>query len=302
MRRGFTMVELIMTIVIMSILAGGAYVSLAKLFTRSAQSKAVSDLSFDSVLISHQIAALLSQRVPSTVIGYDPVQNKFESVYTISDSYPVLEWIANDYEGFQSGMYSSFIDLDRSDRDQNMLYSPDTDINATNRAVIFAGAFDEGDITYDPTDFQNAFGWHENNSSKIFELNSTSTGPNLYLKTRPPVVYEKYTLVKTAYTIARHGDIKQDATCIQDLGLSGTIGDNTLFLFYDYQPWKGETFCADPNGTRKEGNVTILSTEVSGFSTDFVNDNLQFSITLGRVIKKPGKDFNVTISKQKVIY
>ena len=302
MRRGFTMVELIMTIVIMGILAGGAYISLTKLFTRSAQSKAVSDLSFDSVLISRQIAALLSQRIPSTVIGYDPVQNKFESVYSTSDSYPILEWIANDYEGLQSGMYSSFIDLDKSNRNQKMLYSPDTDINATDRAVMFAGAFDEGDIAYNQNDFNNSFGWHGNNNNKIFELNSSSTGTNLYLQTRPPVIYEKYALIKTAYAIARYETVKPDAPCIHDLELDNIIGKNTLFLFYDYQPWKGETFCADPNGVVKTGHVTILSTEASGFSTDFINDDLQFSITLERVIKKPGKDFNVTISKQKVIY
>jgi len=303
MKRGFTMVELIITIVIMGILSAGAYISLTKLFTRSAQSKAISDLSFESVLISHQIGALLAQRVPSTVIGYDPTQNKFESVYALSDKYPVLEWIANDNEGLQSGMFSGFIDLDRSDKENNMLYSPNTDINATNRAVIFAGAFDEGDITYDQTVFQNAFGWHEHNSSKIFELNtSSSTHENLYLTTKPAVVYEKYTLVKSAFAIARYEDIEQNASCIQTLGLDNTIGNNTLFLFYNYRPWRGETFCADPNGSDQNGSVTILSTETGAFSADFVNDNLQFTLTLERTIKKPGKDFNVTISKRKVIY
>ena len=40
MKKAFTMVELIVSIVIMGILAGGTYISLAALYTKSAKSKA----------------------------------------------------------------------------------------------------------------------------------------------------------------------------------------------------------------------------------------------------------------------
>ena len=301
MRRAFTMVELIMTIVIMGILAAGAYVSLAKLFAKSARTKAITELSLESTLITNQIAGLLRDRIPSTVIGYDPAGG-FESIYTISKTYPIMEWISADSDALLAGMYSGFVDLDRCDRDTDMLYSPATDINATDRALIFAGAYDEGDVAYDAAEFNASFGWHGNTHTKIYELNATSSGNDIYLRTRPAVVYEKYSLVRSAYAIARYPDIKQDAACIQSLGLDSVISDKTLFLFYGYRPWKGETFCADPNGTQREGNVTILSDEASGFEADYIDGNLQFSLTLERTIRRPGKDLNITISKQQVVY
>ena len=302
-KAAFTMVELIMTIVVLGILASGAYVFASKLFYRSAKTKAISELSMQSALISAQISELLKNRIPSTVIGYDSINDKFESIYTITNSYPILEWIGVDYEGLKNGDYSGFVDFDKCNKSQNLIYSPSSDINATNRALVFAGSFDEGSVVYDEADFNSSFGWHSNNADKIFDLNqSASSGTNLYLQKTPDVIYEKYSLVKSAYAVARYGDIKTDALCINDLNLSKTIGDKTLFLFYDYRPWRGESFCADPNSINASGKVTILSTDASGFEVDFVNENLQFNLSLNRIIKKPGKDLNLTISKQKVIF
>ncbi len=303
MRRAFTMVELIMTIVIMGILAGGAYVSLAKLFAKSARTQAISQLSLESTIVASQITGLLRERVPASVIGYDPATGNFESVYTLSSTYPVLEWISTDFQGRKRGMFSGFADLDRCDRTQNLIYTPASDINATGRALIFAGAFDEGDVVYDAAEFNNSFGWHGKSADKVYELNATSSGENIYLTKKPDVVYEKYSLVDTAYAVARYGDIKADAACIDRLGLGSSIGEKRLFLFYNFHPWKGETFCADPNSSATpEGNVTVLSNDAVGFAADFIDGNLQFRLSLGRTVRKPGNDLNVTISKEKVVY
>ncbi len=292
-----------MTIVIMGILAAGAYISVSKLFYKSSKTKAISDLSLESTLVSTQITGLLKNRVPSTVIGYDSTNANFESIYTITSSYPILEWIGVDYEGLKNGDYSGFIDFDKCDKNQNLIYSPSSDVNATSRALIFAGAFDEGSIVYDEADFNTSFGWHSNSANKIFDLNeTTSSGTDIYLLNKPEVIYEKYSLVKSAFAIARYNDIKSDASCINDLNLSNNIGERTLFLFYDFKPWKGESFCADPNSLSQSGKVTILSNETSGFEVDFINENLQFNLSLSRTIRKPGKDLNITISKQKVVF
>ncbi len=302
-RSAFTMIELIMTIVIMGILAAGAYVSVSKLFYKSSKTKAISDLSLESTLVSTQITGLLKNRIPSTVIGYDSANANFESIYTITSSYPILEWIGVDYDSLKRGDYSGFVDFDKCDKSQNLIYSPSSDVNATNRALIFAGAFDEGSIVYDEADFNASFGWHSNSAKKIFDLNqTTSSGKNIYLSTTPEVIYEKYSLVKSAFAIARYNDVKSDAVCISDLNLSNKLGEKTLFLFYDFKPWKGESFCADPNALQQSGKVTILSNEASGFEVDFVNGNLQFNLSLSKIVRKPGKDLNITISKQKVVF
>ena len=291
MKRAFTMVELIMTIIIMGILAGGTYISLAQLYTKSAKSKAISELSFDSTLISNQISALLSYRVPSTVIGYDSNTSNFISIYILDKQYNILEWIGTDFERYKAGKYSSFVDFEKSDKDKNMIYSPDTtDINSS--ALIFAGSFDEGGVVYGD-DFNNSFGWHGNSSNKIFEINATSTGNELGLSTPPSKIYEKYYLLKSAYAIAKYDNNISSCTSIVNSSITAT--DKTLLFFYNYKPWKGETFCND-------ANVTILSNETKGFEIDFVNGNLQFNITLEREIRKKGKDLQIQISKQKVVF
>ena len=142
MRRGFSMIELIMTMVVMGILAGGAYISISKLYTKKAKVKAINELSFDSSRISNQISALLAFRIPASVIGYDMQTGTFESIYTMSQTYNTLEWIGQDFESYKAKRYSGFIDFDASDKSTATLSSPNSDIDAilteeNNTALIF---------------------------------------------------------------------------------------------------------------------------------------------------------------------
>lgn len=288
-RSGFSMVELVTTIVLMGILSGGTYISLSKLYTKKNKAKAISELSFDSSRIANQISALLSYRVPSTVIGYDMSTGAFESIYTMSQQYGVLEWISQDFENYRAKHYSGFIDFDASDATANMLFSPDTNITKIpDAALLFAGSFDEGSVGYS-SDFSESFGWHRHNATQVFTINNASTDENLTLDTKPDTIYEKYFLASSAFAIARAEDV--NATCRASLDTE----DDTLLLYYNYKPWLGETFCDD-------ANVTILSNEASGFEIDFINGNLQFNITLEREIRKPGKNLSVKISKEKVVF
>ncbi len=289
MRRGFSMVELIMTIVLMGILSGGTYISLSKLYTKKAKAKAISELSFDSARITNQISALLSHRIPSTVIGYDMSNGTFESIYSLSQQYGVLEWISQDFENLRAKNYSGFIDFDACDVATKMLFSPDTNISKIpDAALIFAGSFDEGMGGY-ASDFSENFGWHKHHASQVFTINNASKDENLTLNTKPDTIYEKYFLASSAFAIARAEDV--NATCRASLETE----DDTLLLYYNYKPWLGETFCDD-------ANVTILSREASGFEVNFIDGSLQFKLTLERNIKKPGKNLNIKISKEKVVF
>jgi prepilin-type N-terminal cleavage/methylation domain-containing protein len=294
MRRGFSMIELIMTMVLMGILAGGAYISITKLYAKKAKVKAINELSLDSSRISSQISALLAYRIPASTIGYDMQTGTFESIYTMSQAYSTLEWIGEDFESYKAKQYSGFVDFDASDKTTARIASPNSDIDTilaedNNTALIFAGSFDEGDIDYGST-FINDFGWYHHTASLVYPIHNASQDSNITLLVKPTAIYEKYYLASSAYAITRAADV--NATCNLP---SGQITDNTLLLYYNYKPWLGETFCQD-------ANVTILSTEAKGFSVDFINGNLQFNLTLQRVVKKPGKDLNVTISKEKVVF
>ncbi len=294
-RGGFTMIELVTTIVIMGILAGGTYISLSKLYLKKARSKALSELSFDSARIANQISALLYERVPATAIGYDMTHDSFESIYSLSQQYGILEWISQDFENYKARYYSALIDFDACDKNTLMLTSPDTNITKVlnsdpDTALMFAGSFDEGDISYN-SDASDYFGWHGHQASHIFGIKPASKDENITLDTKPDTLYEKYYLVNQAFAIARASDINASCNSLQTLQTT----DNTLLLFYNYKPWKGENFCDD-------ANATILSSEAGGFEAAFVNGNLQFNLTLQRTIKNSGKKVRIEVSKEKVVF
>ncbi len=305
--RAFTLVEIIITIVILGILSAGTFVSLKHLYIKVAKSKTLSDFSSDSQVVVDQISALLYDRIPSSVIGYKS-DGTFGSIYNLASSYSIVEWIGIASEAQKAGYYSGFVDLNKSDKNTKTIYSPNIDTTSLNSvminkfnsassdlALIFAGSFDDGTLVLSD-DFNSSFGWHGNAHDKIEDISNISSNGITFVST-PDEIYEKYYLVDSAYAIARGADVNLSANCIKDLNKSDA---NTLFLFYNYRPWQNETFCADPNGNNQDGNVTILSYNVRGFEISLVNDSIKFSLTLQKHIR--GSENNVTISKQKVVF
>ncbi|MDD3325266.1 MAG: type II secretion system protein [Sulfurospirillaceae bacterium] len=315
-KKAFTLLEMIVTIVILAILSTGIFVSLKHLYIRSAKTKAMSNLSLDSQVISEQISALLYDRVPLSVIGYDGTTG-FESVYDLSITYPVLEWIGLARESFKKRDFSGFVDMDGSSEIQKRISTPKalnqqhildtlsakfggehTIATSDSIRLVFSGSFDDA-LVFSSADFNNSFGWHGNLRSKIYDFTILNDG-NITLAIKPNEIYEKYYLADSAYAIARGVDV--DISTCKDINDSNISTDNnTLFLFYNYRPWKGETFCGD-KGIKgaKYGNATILSQNASGFEAGVINGTLYFSLTLSKEIK--GSENNVTISKQKVVF
>ncbi len=306
--KAFTLVEIIITIVIMGILSAGTLISIKHLYLKVAKSKTISDLSSDSQVVTDQISALLYNRVPSSVIGYKN-NGTFDSIYNLNSTYNVVEWIGVASEAQKAGYYSGFVDLNRSDRATNTIYSPDinktalsgvivdkfSDVNSSDFALVFAGSFDDGSLALS-SDFNSSFGWHGNLHNQIETIKRINDN-NITFASTPKEIYEKYYLVDSAYAIARGVDINLNANCIKKLNRSDA---NTLFLFYNYRPWQGKTFCADSNGVKQDGNVTILSFNTKGFEAVLENDSIRFSVTLQKHIK--GSENNITISKQKVVF
>lgn len=293
MKHAFTLVEIIITIVIMGILAGGTFVSLKHLYTRSAKSKAISELSFTSQIVADQIAALLYDRVPSTVIG-SKTDGSFEPISSINTAdFKILEWIGTSVEAHKAGYYSGFIDLDASNRDTNTTVSFDLNASEINSlhvkkfgsiaakdiALIFAGSFDDASLSAS-SDFNTSFGWHNSSAKLIYTFSIIDN--NISFDTRPDEIYEKYYLADSAYAVVRGADIN----------CAGTFTADNLYLFYDYRPWKSQKFC--------DGNHTVLAENVKGFEAGVINNSLYFSLTLEKELR--GADANVTISKQKVVF
>jgi prepilin-type N-terminal cleavage/methylation domain-containing protein len=293
-KRGFTLLELIMVIVIISFLSTATFKALKTILIRSYKAKEITKLSIELQIVTNQISNYLHTRIPATTIGYDG--SDFEYIGDLTSSKPILEWISFDNNKLLSGDYSGFLDMNNSDYSSNTIDIDNNNLSST-QYIIFAGSFDRG--SSDLNDYNNSFGWHGNNHNNIFKLiNIDSDGNATIDSTQPKFIYEKYFILKSAYTIARGADIDQSATCIDNLNISNKDINDTLFLFYDYKPWDGETFCSDSNGN-PGGSVAILMQNVQGFRFEEIDHTIRLSIDVNKSIK--GSSSPIHISKMKVV-
>ena len=298
MRRSFTLMEIIVVVVIVSILSVATFKALATIKIRSLKAKEMTRLSLQSQIVLDALAQRLRARIPATVIGYDPASGSFRYIWQIlpNQTYPILEWIGFDEENLSLGMYSGFVDMKRSITDYSD-YSLSTDITLSDlrpRALIFAGSFDQGLLS---EDMQNAFGWHGKRSDQAFDVRSHP--PHAITITdsvKPKWIYEKYYLAKSAYAVARGADIDKNAACLQGLD----VDSDTLLLFYDYRPWRGQTFCADPKGNGQSGKASILMRHVAGMSAIVRDGTLRITLDVNESLR--GTRIGVHFSKMKVVF
>ncbi len=311
MRRAFTLIEIVMTVAITGILALGTFKAMEALFIRAKKSEAVTRLSLRTQVVLDQLSQMLYSRIPASVIGYDPGDGSFAPLWDLSVSKPVLEWVGTAEEARVRRDFSGFVDMNASDPVADRLVSLLSHggrLDATERLkfpgggnvydsdrvrLVFAGSFDAGAVDGgDPTE---AFGWHGHGAAALLAMRMDDDG-NITIGGNPSFVYEKYYVADGAYAVARAADISKTAHCITAFG--DAVDDETLLLFYDYRPWKGETFCADPNGS-PAGRVTILAQEVTGFRAEWIDFTIRLAIDTRRTIRGSTP---VRIAKQKVVF
>ncbi len=304
----FTLLEMIFVVVISATLAMGSFKAMQALYLRSAKAKAVTDMTLRSQIVLDQIGVFLYNRIPNSVIGYDSTSGDCDPITELDDTktYTVLEWLGTMDDELLKGDYDGFIDLGDSNRTSHILATKDIskDLNSTDVNLIFAGAFDEG-AEESSKACGGAFGLHHTDSNLSFSVSIDNNSTKLTddNDSQPEYIYEKYYLTNTAYAITRGENLTQN-----DLENNCDNGNyvfppdinftNTLFLFYAYQPFAGNTFCGDSSGT-PDGNVSILATDVSAFEAIYVNDTIRINIDMNRSIRGSTP---VRISKQKVVF
>lgn len=291
MRAGFTLLEMIFVVVISGILSIGSFKAFSALYVRSAKAKAVTDLSLQSQLVLDQLSVLLYNRIPNSVIGYDG--SDCDPIEELNGNNVVLEWLGLADDALLQGFYDGFVDMNASSSPVLSTPNISTSINPTNMNLIFAGSFDDG--SEDIVACSGAFGWHGGGSSLSYGFSIPSANHIRFnAGDVPSVIYEKYYLTDGAYAVTRGEDITDISNC----GLNESDFKNfntTLFLFYEYYPYKGETYCGDGGS----GKVVVLAEDVSGFRASYVNDTIVLSIDMNRSIRGANA---VHISKQKAVF
>jgi len=315
-KRAFTLIEAIYVIVILSFILIGGFQIINKIYERNYIVKTTTKFEFNTQTLLDQISGIIYYRVPLSVIGYNQNTNNFKYIGEIEEDeeYPILEWIGYLNEAMVDMNLSGFVDLYESEKpiikaiDFNSAFINNilknkfkSDQNLTTlSAIIFAGSFDRGEESA-LVDYNNSFGWHQNEAKlvyKIYEYNQSGNDCNLTLKESngsnivSANIYEKFYLIDSAYAIALKKDLNLSKwNCNIS---SNNFKDNDLLLFYNYRPWKSETFCGDGG----DGNVTLISSNIKSFKVKKVNSHLEIKISM---FKSRG-DINITISKQKVAF
>ena len=316
MKKSFTLIEAILVIVILSFILIGGFQLIQKLYVRNYIAKQTGEFEFVSQQVLDQLSSVLYYRIPLSVIGYNQQSGEFKYIgyITSAENYPVLEWIGYLNDAMKESNLSGFADLYASKKPVLKAVDFNSDyineilhnkyLTAQNlndlTAVIFAGSFDRGSEGV-LNDYNNSFGWHGNRADFVYRIKSyNQTGNNCELNLTNydgsaidnAVIYEKFYLADSAYAVALKKDL-DPAKWNCNVSLDEFKDDDLLF-FYNYRPWLGETFCADGG----EGNVSLLSGNVSSFRVKKVNNHLELKIRM----QKSKADINISVSKQKVAF
>jgi prepilin-type N-terminal cleavage/methylation domain-containing protein len=246
----FTLIELIFVIVIMAIVGKFGVEFLIQVYNSYIFEKVNHNLQTNSAMAVELIAKKLQYRIKDSVIARTAIGNTPVPISDASGTgYTVLEWIGYDNEGFRgvtSPYWSGIIDLDNSNA--NILLSPDTNtskINSlilslsnnnsslSNAAIYFIGS--NSDVKRDfgwIADAANTT-WMQNQNGSMHPIKAVAGTDNQFQSSTATNfanidLYEYYQLAWTAYGIV-----------MENYDNNTHMG--TLRLYWDYQPWEGET-------------------------------------------------------------
>lgn len=283
-RKAFTFIELTFVILIIGILSKFGVEFLAQSYRNFISTKINNELQANSATAVEFIATRLQHRIKDSVIARVDANNSFQALAssTFDDNADILEWVGSDIDGYRGDdepYWSGVIDIDDSNASATVLISPQTnttkidtlindlsygtsDMNST--AIYFIGS--NTDIT--------GYGWNgaaltDQNTSVIHSVDNIVGQTNRYKPVRGDNgntntfadvdVYEYYKLTWTAYAVVHEdGDGDGDA--------------DDLVLYYNYQPWKGESY--DDNTT----DSALIMQNVSTFRFRSIGSTIKIQV------------------------
>jgi len=285
MRRGFSLIELVFVIVVMGILARFGTNLMMTAYEAYAQSSTNNRLQNDAELTLKQIANRLQYRIKDSIIARDLTlaAPNFRALSSANGAgFTAMEWIGYDIDGwlglnnnagFNSPTWSGFIDVDTPAAVNALNYLDSNGSNTANANTVITSlranpsttTFNNSAIFFTGanSDIITDYGWDglaetnqtitaahrvDANLTQVTQLVDGMGGTSNFAGTD---IYENYKLAWTAYSLAIEG--------------------TDLVLYYDYQPWEGETFAN--NGTR-----VLLLQNVDTFKFAAIGDTIRVQV------------------------
>jgi len=302
LKRAFTIIELIFTMVILGIVASIASGLIAKTYMGYNRANAINRANMQVELAITQIANRLDYAIGGTVVKRkSATSHEISAIDTAPEDYDVLEWIGWDKDGFNASRdittsrkpgWSGFCNINASSK--NSIVTPGSDLAFANTIIRKLSA---GQARFDNSkdnvaiffpgnyDYTNV-GYNGSNHNGVGIVTTYSNVPPT-LSIQPPAnnrITEHYKLAWSAYAIV---PVDINAT-----------GDDTfnLQLRYNFRPWKGKDYDST-TGVKKQ----ILAKNITVFKTYATQNRVHIKLCAKERI---GLNANSTISvcKEKVVF
>ena len=297
MKKAYTMIELVLVIVVMGIVASIGAEIVSKLYENYIYTKTSNKLQLQTELVLDQIAKRLTHRIKDSVIArYDNVTFRPLTSSDVNESYKILEWVGKSYESSlgntsEPAGWSGFVDLYSNDTNKSQvktsgshlgyasvviyaLSDGDIDINNSTSATPHAVIIFKGKDDYNVS----KYGWGGNgtdDANYTYNIKADGNDTLKILDKNITTAYEQYDLAWSAYAIAPEGN---------------KTNDFNLTLYYNFQPWDGESY--------SDGNHSTLMEHVSTFR--FLQSGETIRVKL--CIKDSRIDGDYSFCKERVIF
>ena len=300
MRKAFTLIELVITLVILSIVSYMASGLIAKTYMGYNQTNSIHKANLKVEAAITQIANRLEYAIDGTVVKRkSATDNSIDSIDQAPLDYEVLEWVGWDKDGFEandiaSGIkpkdrsaWSGFCNINKSTSTtivtpgSDLLFANDilkrlsnsqVDFTNSNVALFFPGNYDYTNIGYKGTTISGL--------GLISAYNSASN--TLYLPNPINRITEHYKLAWSAYAVV-------------PTNYNKTEGTFDLVLRYNFRPWRN----IDYDDASVVGNQKMLANNVTVFKTYATQNRIHIKLC---VKEKFGVNKSAAICREKVVF
>ena len=288
-KKAFTMIELIMVIVIMGIIGSFGTEYLAQAYQTFIYSKINNTLQEHSNYAAEFIGGRLQYRIKDSIIARK-ADGTYKALSEASgDEYIAIEWVAMDIESFRGitkPFWSGVIDLDNVRHSVTTLISPETNTTAIEDVIIKKLSYGEKILSDGAIYFIGSnndidgYGWDGNailDQTKV--MHPIKAGANIdEFKANGGTfsginIYEYYTFAWSANALVLNTATEE------------------LFFYYNYQPWKGDSY--------SDGKKSLLVKNVKTFRALALGSIVKIQLCVGSDLIT---DEEYALCKEKTIF
>jgi len=318
MRKAFTLIELIVTMVILGIVAYVATGLIAKTYISYNRVNTLHKANLKVEIALNNIANRLSYAIGGTIVKVkSATENDIAPIEIAPQNYQVLEWVGYDVDGFianssfvnpMKSAWSGFCDIQNSTKVK--IKSPGSDLNFAKEVINNlskgkvnnlkkSAIFFPGNYNYNNIGYANTTGGTDGvNIVKFSNVDDTFT---LYNITPAKRITEHYKLAWSAYAVvpAKQPTNKLDNPCknvnnTSEADCSSETPCN-LCLKYNFRPWRGKQY------DNSRVPYSILATNVTVFKTFAVENRVHIKLCVKEQIGV-GVNNSTSICKEKVVF